>query len=722
MEYPRILFIVIAIFSIVPLSQTKLYHGHREESCFKNVTHQLDPSSDHSVTNLPQKCITLNHPYCLGIKLPYRTMALPEYLPDLNLTSIEDVQAYLNGWQSVQSIVPECWPYLRVALCSNMMPQCFEDHSTGRSMRISKPSVDICNDLVIKSRCKFIERHHGWPALFNCTDGNLYMKNCSNGLRDFRHQESKLASCHYPLVPSSNNYTWFKDIRGCALTCKYPILDSEEQANLSAFIKLFALIASVSSMLALCLFYINKKISRTSWIARVIKRCAIFQLLTYFGWSLQSLFDTDIACTASGGKLEGLPLVANACVLSFLLTYIPDLSICFLIAYLGRLCNKKISGTNGIDNNALFNMNLLSFVIPLTLFVSVAFLGQIDGHGLYGICTVGQGSLYIRMIFIIMPKMISMLYGNLFFLLTIAKLCQIKCMKPTVRRNLIRMLLLIILSFMEVTLSIGNIIYEHLNGKGWIKAIDDYMACNLNLRGIYDGEQDFEIIGRHECSLQAKPLVILFYLELIPIFAKGLVITSWAFCESNYRGLRRKIIDGLEDDKDQKRRVKAYLDLAGSAFLETGNNMSIQVPDDTQHDLIDISSLKSHSQDGHQNRCSATPSSLCSTSININNFFPMRRRQSKRRASYKRSRDVVNNQRLIQNMVSFYSLVQMLERQNPGLVNGYTNNPLVQTLERQNPGVVGEYMNFLKNLALEEPQPNEDYPFMYGTCHQIEAN
>lgn len=715
-----------SLFALVTSTHVKFYHGHRDETCLKNITNSVQ---DPTVINPHSRCLTLNHPYCLGMKLPYRTAALPDNLPDLNITSEEEVQAYLSGWQNVQNTIPECWPYLKVALCSNLMPQCHDDVSNGRPIKVSKPNIEICNDLVVKSRCKFIERHYGWPSLFNCSDNRLYMRNCSN---DLRFQDTKLGGCQYPLVQSSSNDNSFKEIRGCSLTCKYPILDTETQSNITLSIGILALLGLISILLAILFFQINKKLSKPSNMAKVIRRCVLFQLPIYIGWLLQYIFNSNIACPM-GVRLEGLPLVANACVLSFLLTYLPELSICFLIAYLGRLCHDKIAGKNGNTNNKPgFTLNLLSLVIPATFFVSVAFSSQIDGHGIYGICTVGHQSPFIKVVFIWVPKMVSTAYGDFFFIITIIKLTRIKTMKPGIMRHLIRMLLLTIFSTTEILSSIGISIYEANNRIDWMNAIDKYIACNLNLRVVYDADQESHDISHQDCMLQAKPSSFIFYLEFVSILAKGVVMASWAFCESNYRGLRRKIIDELEDERDRKRRVKAYFDLVDSAVFGTRNDMTINVPDDSLHDLIDITSLKSdhlsrtfnattRPQEGmeiinepvRRQIRGSTPSSLGSVSLNsnlnilINTYNQRSRRHSKHKGPT--SRDIINDERSKHKFENYHRLMQ------PPTLQGFnsTNNSILEN-------TIIQYGNFLRDLANQrvefDTQSLEDSPFTHGMC------
>lgn len=714
-----VLLLNLSSLTLVAAVHTKFHHDRGEEKCHRNITHNQSP--EQTVINSPPKCLTLNYPFCLGLKLPYRTMALPEYLPDLNISTIDDVQSYLTGWEGVKSVVPECWPHLRVALCSHLMPQCHEDSQTGRVNKISKPNVEICNDLKVKNRCKFIERHHGWPALFNCSDQSLYLRNCSNELRGYKYHDAKSISCRYPLVAS--NDSWFKEIRGCAISCKYPAFENEDQVHIGFVIGLFAPLGFLCSALALGLFNINKKTSKCSRMAKVIERCTIFQLFLYLGWSLQVLFDSDVACSPSGAKLEGLPLMANGCVLSFILTYLPDLSISFSIAYLGKLCHDKINGQNGKDSKESkldFNFSLLSFVIPATFFVSIAFLGHIDGHGLYGICTVGQASLTIKIIFVLVPKVASTAFGNFFFIATILKLSRIERMRPALRRNVTRMQLLTTLSLMEVSLAIGIIAYETLNRSTWMDAIDDFLACDMNLRSVHEGDIEGESGPRQLCSLKARPFVSLYILEVVTIPLKGIVIASWAYSDSNLKGLRGKIIE-LVEDKSKRRRGKA--DMAESAMLTTHANRSKPASIGLAHDLIDMMSLRSDhgveltAEQDHDPEpepdsiptSRATPSSLGSVSLRSNMYVNVNcPRPSRRSSRHKRgpsSRDIINDQRWRQQQASLLP---------PQTQTDLVANHLSQMM-------ILQHINLLSSLPPREEMSLEECPFTLGMGDSCES-
>lgn len=649
-----ILTISVTITTICPsfasIHQTKFKFGYRPnvEICVKNITNQQLATSDQANNNIiPHfRCITLNHPICLDFSLPYKATFLPQHIPELSFADTEEVENYLHRWKVYRGF-PKCWPHLKNTLCSILMPECVEDTVTGRAIRVSKPNVDMCFDVM--KNCKFLHRHFDWPSIFNCSDSNLYGKNCSNELKDTTSSSSlsqSQAICQYPLVPSNESRSWFKDIEGCTTSCKHPISNLNDQDDISFLIKALCSLGLLSTFLAIILFETaeryRRKNKKTSYLAKVIKRCVICQFVWYVGWSLQMFFNNNLACSGSGSTLSGLTLAPNGCVLSFLLTYLPSLSILFWSAYLGRLCYERLIGNRG-ENQAERGdlsridliLNCMSFGLPSILFITVALLSQIDGHGLYGICTVGQQSIVIKCLFVFIPKVIGTFYGNYYFLMTIFKLMKVREMKPILRRNFFRITILAILNFMDVIFSVWNYFYNHLNEERWIKSIDNYLACNLNLKSIHD---ESYVIGQQECTIE-KPMITLYLLELFSTLSIGIVIASWAFCESNLKALRLMIIDLLEDDEAKQR--------GKTSFHDPIDCMSPTRTNDRELELH-------NNMNNHEESVSITNNSLASATISFASSFqkiPRRQHQSTlHNASQPElsARDVINDQRLIE--------------------------------------------------------------------------
>uniref|UniRef100_A0A6G1S968 Smoothened n=1 Tax=Aceria tosichella TaxID=561515 RepID=A0A6G1S968_9ACAR len=549
-----------------------------------------DPQAQ--ILNANPKCVTLSHPYCLDIKLPYNSVALLDPVPDLSLKTFEDVQNFLDKWRSAQKL-PTCWPMLQVALCSLLMPKCEEDPLTGRAIQFHQASVDICRDLTNsnKTNCKFIQKQllEEWPSLFTCNDTNLYAKNCTNELRDLRYSigANSKQVCQYPLVPTNDNQQWFKDIEGCSLHCKFPISSPHDQASISLVIKYMCLLGLISTVLALLLFKTNKVNSKSFRLAKVVKHCTICQLFVYIGWSLQTLIGHEVGCKPDGSHLFGQPLVANPCIISFLLTYLPSLSSLFWCAYFGKLCHEKLTGKSKMTNDdkspssSELDRSLSMFIygIPLTLCVSVAFYGHIDGHGLYGICTVGQQSLVIKTIFVFVPSIIGMIYGNSYFvriIFTSAPAVMSTSKRSCLRRILIRISAQALLTMLQTSLPIVNYFYEARNHEEWLQSIEHYVACQLNLSNIDTSISPHDFTRQQqECSISSKPFITLYYLEILSNLALGIVIASWAFHDSNFRGLKAKLIDMLEDDEDLQRRVERKKPNArvGPGLEETYHNV-----------------------------------------------------------------------------------------------------------------------------------------------------
>lgn len=624
----------------------------RTQRCVRNIVNLSYNTSDGLVTVSRQ--LALVHQNCLLLKLPYETTTIPDYTPGYNFTTIEEIQSFMQRWQIIEKL-PKCWPYMQRALCSILMPRYDEDLAPGKVSRVTRPNYEICNDL--KRNCRFIENNYVWPSLFNCNDTNLYARNCTNELRDTKLSDlliSGRTSCPEPLVPSNDTKTWFSDVHGCALGCKYPLSEQEDQASLSYFIKLLSVVGLVSTFLAMILFAVSEANKKSSRIARVVKRCNICQFFLYLGWSLQVFYNENLACSPDGLTRYGLPLVANACVLSFFLTYLPSLTNLFWCAYLGKLCCEKLNDGEKKPSKDLKlsrALDLMSYSIPALLFSLVALLGEIDGHGLFGICTVGQRSIAIKSIFVFAPKIIGNLIGCFYFFNTIINLSRVKPKTSILWRNFARIAILATLNTTDIIFSIGNYVYDYSEQEIWKESINDYIKCSLNP----ERNLDLDPSTRQECMIKARPIVTLYYLEVLSSLAMGIVISSWACCKTNFRSLRTRIIYLLETERDRKRRECYKLVKSAESNGQTFD-LTSQNPESC-HDMIDMTSPNRENTEvelDNQVNPRETPSDLgsCTISQGSNTSrIDHQRHISRHRNLIKTSRDVINDQRLRQQLL-----------------------------------------------------------------------
>lgn len=508
-------------------------------SCHRNVTYSSNPSEDLSIIN--QRCTS--HLYCLDIKLPYKSIAVSDNLPDGNyLNSIEDVLEYLKKWENFRKL-PKCWPTLQAGLCSIFMPQCDEDPATGRKSRVSMSNIDICNDIVNDPDCGPIGRLFGWPSLFNCSDTSLFARNCTNELRGLRNVSSS-PTCPEPLVPSNNPETWFKDFNGCALHCKYPTWRPEDQVYLSAFIKLTSIVGLITTLFAIALFNANSAKGKSSNIDQIMTECNMFHCLNYLGWSLQ-IFVSDISCSPNGSTSYYLPAT---CILSFILTYLPSMYNLILCAYLGRLCYEKLDERNDklqVDRRLIYG-------IPSAIFVAVICSAGIEANGLYGICTIAQHSLFIRSISVLIT-ILGTIYGLIYFSITLVKFMPalkrpVEKKSSDVQRNefymnFIRIFALAICNTIYVIFTAANHAYAFMYQEKWEDSIDNYIACSWSP---YWKLNDPEMSLLTECRIDTKPSILLYFLELLPALTSGMIIASWSYQKDNLISVLRKLIDLLK--------------------------------------------------------------------------------------------------------------------------------------------------------------------------------
>lgn len=634
-------------YFLIPLLFSSLAQGvpiRKTNLCYKNIT---QPTT---------RCLLhLSPPTFLDLELPYRSIALPEYIPGLNVTADEIIR-YSQRWLEVKRTLPKCWPYLQVALTSIFMPRCDEDPDTGHPIRIYQPSYDICNDLVNKNNCNFLERHYGWLPMFNCSDSNLYNRNCTNDLRELK---TSTDSCKYPLVPSSDSKLWFKDVTGCAMHCKYPIMDPLNHHQISFIIALFGLMGLTSTSLAVLLYSVyNGKSSR---MAKVTKQCTWCQLANYIGWLLQFVYSQDIACSLSGAPLPGNK---GVCVVTFFLTYVPTLASLLWCCYLAKLCFEKLTGIKKRDSKGTAdidkNIYVFCYGIPFGLFVIVALMSEIESHGLYGVCTVGQQSnVVIKFIFLHTPTFVGVLYENFYFTRTFFKLNKAKNKKESLIRNLVRIATLASLSTIHLISSIGRQIYELRNHERLFEGVDKYLACGLNLEKINEYDDDEFSKIRSQCTIpDTKSMVTIYYIELASSLSIGIIIASWALYEPNFLALRRKLVDLLKDEKDLQRKFYQRANSGVVAEFELTYHDAIDVTTPTRSKAKEINLDEVAGQSLRQNLDVDAASSLGSTSI-LSNGGTLQQAYRNPRFKHKNvgfnrtSRDVINDQRQLQEQSTY---------------------------------------------------------------------
>lgn len=530
-----LLFIVTLIFKTQHINASQ---GPRFKlnTCFRNNS---IPSNE---------CNTQHHPHCLGIGLPYRNVALPDQLPGLDLSRVEDVQVQLNRWQKVSKL-PKCWQNFQVILCSIFMPQCEKDPITKQVIRVSKPSYDLCHDITTGDECRFIERHFGWPSFFNCSDTNLYMKDCTDELRDSKFQPSS-RSCQPPLVYSEEPKFWLGDIANCTIDCKFPIVDEDDSFRIKLVITVLGLFGLSSTLIAVSTFSLdNIRLfpgSDSSKSDTILRYYTCSQLCLYSGWFLVIIFflaGDNMACGSGGTPVIG-SRAFRYCGISFFLTYIASLYNALCHAYLGRsiyydlIGGKEVKNTNKsnpLNSASEIVLGVLKYLGPLVLFVIVAAFELVDGNGLYGICTTGNQSIVVKAIFILIPKTLGMLYGNFYLIESTRNIIQRKSKSTDPNRVMIltRVIPQAVLSVMELITASWLHLYEYDHNDSWKLAIERQVACNLDLNNELDGLRSPSLA----CALEFKPNWIFYSLDLISILTPGIIVASWTLRQDNIRKL-----------------------------------------------------------------------------------------------------------------------------------------------------------------------------------------
>lgn len=615
-------------------------------SCHRNLSDFTH--SNYSTFN--QRCIS--HRNCLGNELPYRLISYPENLVESTDQALESPKK----WEQFERL-PLCWPYLQAALCSIFMPQCDEDPTSGRKSRLSISSVDICHDVVKNPDCKSIERLFGWPPLFNCSDASLYARNCTHELRGYRNVPLS-PTCQYPLVPSNDKSSWFKDYTGCSLHCKYPLLDPGSQAILDTMIKVISTVGLFGTSCAVILFWANNVKSKSSKLDQIIIESNMFHCLNYLGWSIQ-IIAGDIGCSSSGSTWYDLP---TSCILSFILTYLPSMYNLVLCAYLGRFCYEILHRGNDkfeIDRRLIYG-------VPTMTGLGLVSLEGIEGKGLHGICSVAQRSLFMRST-LVMIIIAGTLYGLIYFSTTLKKLIPLKKKSSELHRNYVRIFAIAISNAIYVTFITVNYVMTLIYQDKWQDSIDNYIACKWTP---YWKLNEDEISISQKCEIEAKPPILLHLMELLPNLASGMIIASWSYEKNNVVNLLKKLL----------------------ALLEPGSQSTTDY-------------VFENGETGRQ-----TPSSLQgSTSIYCDNHSRSSA-QIQMKSRVLTSRDVINSVRLRETNINTLDSTNLL---NPNLLNNGANQLDQSTLDQLTLLMTILESTIADNISRNSRESSDDLPNIY---------
>ncbi|XP_053211855.1 smoothened homolog [Panonychus citri] len=487
------------------------------------------------------QCELLENTSCLAVTLPYRATKVGYFVGGNSYDNEYKVKQYLAKWRVLQS-VPRCWTSLQSFLCTLYLPKCDND-------RVHLPSYDMCNSA--RHNCKFIEMYFGHdnvPPFLNCSQN--YMKsNCSNGYQDLKFN-SFSAKCKYPLTPTDDSNIWYPGIDGCGLQCDLSLISTEEQTNLQNIIWYGGL--SSSLVLFICFFTFRvdwKSADRYPSVAvYYLIICLIFHNL---GWMIQFFISKQsIVCRLDNTRRysESSSPGSASCLIVFFLIYYFSIAAAIWVAVLSFLWFHKLKVSNGNFNDLIERkrqpFHVAAWSVPFVLCVIIICINKVDSSPMLGICYVGFDNPIMRITFVLIPIISSILISVFYLIKTMLALIKAKSIavshldkrrkRDTINRLLSR---LGIFSIWLILALIGTTyahILEYLSSDKWKQTLDSRVLCALDLIPVFAPSR------ANECETNvSSPSLLHVKIHLIMVLSSGFSIVIWLLTRASWEAWRR---------------------------------------------------------------------------------------------------------------------------------------------------------------------------------------
>ncbi|XP_054157907.1 uncharacterized protein LOC128956240 [Oppia nitens] len=544
------------------------------------------------------RCRPLHTGQCLDVTLPYKltTAGVPAPgLWDLNsngggggggdadreLVGHRDIHDYLSRWKGLRS-VPQCWKALQSVLCATFFPRC--DNDTGR---VSLPTREMCR--LTRHPCRLLERHHHWPEFLRCDNETLFPGRCKNDYTDLKFHAApgvQPARCALPLVNTDDHNIWYPEIEGCAVQCLNPMFTADDRRRVATVVYYGSLAGSLATAFVVITFVIDWR-SSSRWPALIIFYLNLCLFAHYAGWLMQSALHDGhrvISCRPDNTTRYGEPGNSpenHYCLLTFFLTYYSAMAALVWYANLAYawdlLYRTSSTSTHRVAvNSKVAYFHLTAWSVPLMLTITILALGEVDGDSLRGICFVGVQKPIIRFCFVLIPLTVSVAIGCYYLIRAMITLVRVKLAikshnsidlrkNKKIERMVLRIVIFMLSAWMAVAITYVYHIYEFVHQNQWKESLNEYILCTLNLKAAlnpYDelstsantiaddlsAADNIDTTGVQKCKLVERPNLVYIYLQLIAIFAIGLVSSSWVWTANSLSGWRRFLNRRLRPD------------------------------------------------------------------------------------------------------------------------------------------------------------------------------
>lgn len=193
------------------------------EPCFYNTT----------------TCIAANITTCLGAKVtfPYTSVLFAN-----DSSTLEETENKLAQWSLLQR-VPECWAVIQPFLCSIYLPKC-----DSENQKVELPNKELCERT--REPCRVVQQFNGdWPDFLKC---NAWFFASGCGLTYFELSDfNTTGTCTAPLIRTTDESSWYEDIKGCGIQCQNPLFTDEEHNAVHIVIAVAGSLCIISTLFTL---------------------------------------------------------------------------------------------------------------------------------------------------------------------------------------------------------------------------------------------------------------------------------------------------------------------------------------------------------------------------------------------------------------------------------------------------------------------------------------
>ena len=500
---------------IIKTGQGELLKSNNELSCSRNAS----------------TCIHLPNATCLGSKLSYDLVSL-----DLtNAESIWDAKKQLKFWTRLQS-VPECWPLMHALLCSVFMPPCYQKNTSSSAFLLDSVPHKLCR--VTEGPCRIVREFKEWPDFLHCNNTDTFSNTCDERRRDhtassqsFLRLNVSQGKCPWPLVATGRENAFFEPFDGCGMQCQAPLFTKDEYLNMNGKIVFMGSIGSLLFAFVILTHVLAGWKNVHIYPNVIIFFMSINLLAIMFGFLLQYFpgVKRDVTCEEDGTlRVHGTSGSASMCTASFFLLYYNFLSLC--IWFVIMIYCWYVGDSEAIEKKKSY-FHMLAWPVPFVPSLIITAFNLIEADSLMGVCFVTSRNLTARIIFFILPLLLTIIVSAVFSYLYFKRFLPVLEWKQTLLAHkmatcssLVKRLGFSALIWTCCGFLIIFDIYQLSYQEEWDNTLRKLVFCQVESLSLDQNERAY-----YKCKMRSSPNIYMNYVALGCLVVPAISVFLWTF-------------------------------------------------------------------------------------------------------------------------------------------------------------------------------------------------